>query len=233
MVSCKPVGALVLCSAILAAAPALAELPDGCAGLRDGTMQNAEDAFVSVEKFSEGAACFLVPVAVTAAPARYAEGKADMLAFNPIALLGYIGSGQSIMVGAEERSIEAGQLGCLENPTPRWIAIKSRFADAAPVTVGEMTAYAKETPTDIPGYVRYFDMVGDYYVADTRPEARVSFLCRRVPEIWRDFCFVGGDYDEMIAVLAYHKSEMADVQPEQALQCARTIADLFRISQTN
>ncbi len=112
----KLIGALVLCSAILAATPALAELPDGCAGLRDGTMQNAESAFVSVEKFSEGAACFLVPVAVTAAPARYAEGKADMLAFNPIALLGYIGSGQSIMVGAEERSVEAGQLGCLENP---------------------------------------------------------------------------------------------------------------------
>ncbi|HJT11946.1 MAG TPA: hypothetical protein VJ790_04955 [Dongiaceae bacterium] len=195
-------------------------------------MQDADDAFVSVEKFSEGAACFLVPVAVTAAPARYAEGKADMVAFNPVALREHIGNGQRITVGAEERTVEADQLGCLENPTPRWIAIKSRFAEAAPVTVGEMTAYAKETSTDIPGYVRYFDMVGDYYVADIRPEARVSFLCRRVPEIWRDFCLIGGDYDDMIAVLAYHKSEMADVRPEQALQCARAIADLFRVAKS-
>lgn len=227
MVSCKHTGALVLCSAVLATTPTLAGPPDGCVGLRDGT--SAEEAFVSVEKFHEGAACFQVPLAVTASPARYAQGKPDMLAFNPVELLGYVSGRESITVGAEERIVELHKLGCLENSAPKWIAIMSRYGHA-PVTVGEMTAYAEETPTDMPGYVRYFDMVGDYYVADTRPEAQVSFLCRRVPEVRRDVCQIVGDYDDMTAVVTYHKSQMADVRPEQALQCVRTIADLFRVT---
>jgi hypothetical protein len=229
MVSRKHIGALTLFSAILATTPALAGPPDGCAGLREGGGQSAEDVFVSVEKFPEGAACFLVPMAVTASPARYAQGKIDLLAFNPIELSGYIHDQQRIMIGGEERTVDSDKLGCLAEPIPRWIAIMSHLSNA-PVTVGEMTAYAKETSTDLPGYVRYFDSVGDYYVADTRPESQVSFFCRRVPEVWRDFCHIVGDYDEMTAVVMYHKSEMAEVRPEQALQCARTIADLFKLA---
>jgi hypothetical protein len=223
----KYIGTLALCSALLAAMPALAGIPDGCAGLRDGI--SPEEAFVSVEKFPEGAGCFRVPLVVTASPAVYAASKADLLVFDPVELLGYISGRQSVMVGAEERIVERDKLGCLENPTPRQIIIMSRYKHA-PVTVREMTAYSDETPTDMPGYVRYFDMVGDYYVADTRPEAQVSFFCRRVPELTRDVCQIEGDYDEMTAVITYHKSQMADIRPEQALQCIRAIADLFRVT---
>ena len=230
MVSRKHIGALALCSALLFGTPTLAGPPDGCAGLRDGA--SAEQAFVSVERFPEGAACFLVPPMVTTTPGLYAQGKADVLFLSPVELLEYVRGRQSVMVGAEERNVTWDKLGCLENPAPKLIAIMSRY-DHAYVTVGEMTAYADETPTDMPGYVRYFDTVGDYYVADTRPEALVSFFCRRVPEGSRDVCQIEGDYDQMTAVVTYHKSQMADVRPEQALKCVRTIADLFRISPTN
>jgi len=230
MVPRKYTFALFLCSAALATTPVLAGAPDGCAGLRDGA--SAEEAFVSVEKFPEGAACFLVPPTVTVAPTLYAQGKSDLLVLDPVELLSYVRGRESVKIGAEERKVEQDKLGCLENPAPRQIVIVSRYRHA-PVTVRDMTAYADEMPTDMPGYVRYFDTVGDYYVADTGPEALVSFLCRRVPEELRDVCQIEGDYDDMTIVVMYHKTQMADIRPEKARQCIRTIADLFRIGQTN
>lgn len=234
------VGVLALCGALVATAPARGEQLNACAEFYNPAQreQGAEDVFINVETlngktFEYETACFLVPRAVLNRKVRY--GYSDRsppvttLAFEPVDLFGYVKDKQTVVVGSEERLVESDKLSCLADPAANSIYIVSRTV-TTPVTVGTISAYAKEISSDMPGYLRYFDTVGDYYAADNHAESQVSFWCRRVPEMSRDLCLIVGDYDEMTAVITYQKGEMKNVEPDKALQCAHTIADLFRVT---
>ncbi|HEV8392415.1 MAG TPA: hypothetical protein VGQ35_21350 [Dongiaceae bacterium] len=231
----KCVFALTVCGALSIAAPVQAEPLNGCATFYDPAQRDrdAKDVFVSIETFNkktfeEEAACFLVPRVVLDRKLRsgYADGRPNitMLAFDPADLLGYVKDRQSIGIVSEERTVDLDQLGCLADPAPDWIAVVSRYVVASPTpTIEEISAYAKEIATDVPGYHRYTTLNADFYLLDPHPGSQVSFWCRQ------DMCRVVRDYDEFATVATYPKVDMTTVQPEKALQCFRAVAELFRL----
>lgn len=201
---------------------ASADEPSACLEYFDpGTRSTAEDVFLSIERLEGKHACFLLPRSVI--DRRYRDSYTDrfalqkMLMFEPGDLLDYVRHGDIAEVNPD----------CLAGPAPSMIAIASRTV-ATPATVREALSFGKEVESDLAGYLRYTTELHDYYVADAQPDVVVSFFCWR--KVHPDLCVLAADYEGMTLALQYQKSAMADVDPRNAIQCLRGIAQAFRIT---
>ncbi len=232
MFSRRLLGTLMIGGGLLAAHAAVAqEEPSACLGFFDpANRDDAEDVFVSIEKLDENHACFLVPRG--SIEKRYRAAHSDrmplmeMLTFEPADLIAYVSDKPNVMVGSEQRRIGPDVSGCAAEPIPSSLFIASRTI-ASPATVREALSYAKEAASDVPGYQRYTSMIADHYLDDIRPEALVSFECRKSGGLG---CVSTQDYDGMTLVLVYPKSDISKVQLQKARQCLHGIAELFRIT---
>ncbi len=152
------------------------------------------------------------------------------LPFDPVDLRQHLGEAPSIAVGSEQRDVETGKLGCLADPVPAMMAIMPGPTEG-PSTIATLNVRTKETDTDFPGYHRYSDdYEGDYYVAHAGRDIAISFWCG--PEAWTggvEVCGMSGQYDHMAAIIQYFRSDMHGVKPEMALECVRTLGNLFRV----
>lgn len=201
---------------------ATADEPSACLEFFDpGTRNGSEDVFLSVERLEGKHACFLIPRSVI--DRRYRGSYTDqfavqkMLVFERSDLVAYVRRGA---IGEVDSN-------CLGGPMPSLVAIASRTV-AIPETVKEALGFGKEVESDLVGYRRYSTELNDFYVADLRPEAEVSFFCWR--SVHPGLCVLAGNYDGLTLALQYEKSAMTEVEPLKAMQCLRGIAQAFRIT---
>ena len=228
---------------LMGTACAHADERNACAAFYDAAKgdRGAADVYVGVERGDNEPACFLVPRVAIARDARhlFSDGTVRMvisdgsnhfdLPFDPVDLRHYLGQATSIAVGSEQRAVAPDKLGCLMDPSPAMMTVMP--GRAAPSTIAKLSVRTEEVATDIPGYHRYDDQFGgNYYVAGARRDIPISFWCS--PEAWAggvEVCGMAGEYDHMAAIIQYFKSDMLGVKPEAALECVRTLGDLFRV----
>jgi hypothetical protein len=221
---------------LVALASAQAEEGKVCTEFYDAAKgdRGAADVYIGVGHRGTEPACFLVPRVGLERGFRplYSDGSNFHLPFDPVDLREYLGQATSIMVGSEQRTVETDELDCLKDPAPETMAVMPGPVRAR-TTLATLNVETKETATDFPGYRRFSDRYGgDHYIAaDAGEGAAISFWC--APEVVAAgamVCGMSGAYDDQMVVIRYLKKNMTGVKPENALQCVRTAADLFRIN---
>ena len=229
--------AILSCALAFAVKPSEALPPNACVPLIDPDYDRASLAYANVEISDKRSACFLLPRNVIHKDFRGFTSQISVH-LDPADLLSHLSGKTSLRVGDEERKTDEALTDCLSVIVPDVIIIsdgasfhshdfaslKSRHLDLK-LSPPELAA------GDLPGYRRY-SRVGpryheDFYFADTDPDAQLSFWCGN--HAGPETCMIEGEYDGMKASIGYHKEQMGEVRPEEALNCVRSIGDLFRI----
>lgn len=223
---------VALCGFLAIPVAASAADQNGCIGFYDPATRarDADDVYISVEKSDETAICLLIPREVVLKKFRsgYTDGMSIKLyAFEPGDLVAYFQGEHSVEVGNEQRSLKSIERNCLSQPTPDELYVASGFR-TRPVTLADISTYAKDATSDLPGYRRLTTMVQDYYIGEDGPDSLIPFSCWRSGLV-QDHCYAVGDFNKVTVAIGYRKSELLQIAPAKAMQCARDIAALFRI----
>jgi hypothetical protein len=229
--------AILTCALALAAKPSEALSPNACIPLFDPDYDRASLAYANVEISGERSACFLLPRNVIHKELREFNSQGSVM-LDPADLLSYLSGKASIRVGTEDRTIDQALIDCLSASLPDVIMI----TDGPPFSSHSLASLTSEhlkwnlappelAISDLAGYRRYTSVGPKYregfYFADSGPDGRLSFWCGNHTE--PEMCMIQGEYDGMKARVGYHKGKMEQVRPKEALNCVRSIGDLFRI----
>jgi hypothetical protein len=235
--SAKWIWAIIFCALAFTAKPSAALPPNACVPLVDPNYDRGSEAYSNVEISDERSACFLLPRNVIYKELREFNSQSSVM-LDPADLLRHLNGKTSLRVGSEERTIDQLLTDCLSAPAPDVIIISdgppSRSHDLASLKSRylELNLSPLELAAgDLLGYRRYTSMGPkyreDFYFADKDSDAHLSFWCGNHTE--PETCMIQGDYDGMKASIGYHKEKMEQVRPKEALNCVRSIGDLFRI----
>ncbi len=226
--------ALVVAMLLSGSAMAGSERSDGCAefhGMYE-LDRGASDVYIAGRDADGEGTCFLVPRSITHKLIRdylVDAGLVDTVGFDVIDLLGYLDGKDEIVVGNLRREVPADLVSCLRSPIPVMIQV---FSGDLPDYNGldRFVGHASELPSEMPGYRRFREegWRADYYVSLDQQREVKSFECG--PYEGDNYaCAVNGGHRRTRILVGFWKKDMPAVSIEKSLQCARSVADLFRL----
>lgn len=209
------------------------ERSDGCRAFHGEYEldRGASDVYIAGRDADGKGTCFLVPRAVTALISRkyYMDaGPIDTVGFEPADLRIYLKDQSEISVGERRRKVPKALDECLSSPPPLTLAVLSG-EPWKPNQIERFEGRASELPSDMPGYRRFQEdgWPADYYIASDPAKGVKSFACGPYQDT--KACALNGEHNRIWLRIGYRKSDMGQVVPEHALQCASLVADMFRI----